>query len=169
MKIIFKLTEVLLQRVKEDLRRPHPFAFERVGFISSRSGRIPPNGWVILGYDYHPVDDEDYVPCASVGALIGPGAMRKALQVAYNEPLSMVHVHSHDHRGTPAFSKVDLRESARFVPNVWNVRPNLPHAAIVLSEDSLCGFGWEPGSQRRIPIGDFTIVGVPLRIIRKNT
>ena len=35
MKVCFKITTVLLTAIRSDLRRPHPFAHERVGFISA--------------------------------------------------------------------------------------------------------------------------------------
>lgn len=38
MKIVFKLTKRLLERVQARLEQSHPFAFERVGFLLCRSG-----------------------------------------------------------------------------------------------------------------------------------
>ena len=35
MKVYFKITTALLTNIRIDLRRPHPFAHERVGFISA--------------------------------------------------------------------------------------------------------------------------------------
>jgi hypothetical protein len=168
MKTILKITADLLDQINQDLQRPHPFAFERVGFILCRPARLEPEGWILLAWGYHTVADDDYVDDYSVGAMMGPGAIRKALQLAFNDPLSIVHVHLHDHSGKPGFSKTDAEESARFVPDFWNVRPSLPHGAIVLSRDSAYGFVWEPTRRRRVPLDETSIVGAPMRLIRER-
>ena len=169
MNVLFKISEALLNEVRHDLARRHEFAYERVGFLACRAAILEPEGWVLLGAKYYPIADEDYLPDNSVGAMIGSDAIRKALQIAYNEPLSMVHVHLHPHRGQTEFSSIDERETAKMIPNFWHVRPNLPHAAIVLSLDSLCGFVWEPASKQRLPINDITVVGTPMKFIRRDT
>ncbi len=38
MTIHFKITRLLLEQIREDLSRPHPFAFERVGFLFIKQG-----------------------------------------------------------------------------------------------------------------------------------
>jgi len=162
---VFKITDDLLIKVKEDLVRQHPFAFERVGFILCRPARINRDGWILFAWDYRPVDDSDYLEDESVGAMMGPGAMRKALQLAYNESFSLVHVHLHNHYGVPQFSRTDNAESERFVPDFWNVRPNLPHGAVVISRDAACGFIWDPKNRKRVRLNKISIIGAPLRII----
>jgi hypothetical protein len=63
MKIIFKITRDMLEQIKTDLARPHPFAFERVGFIYVRRGTLA-EGQLLLAASYHPVRDEHYTkPC----------------------------------------------------------------------------------------------------------
>ena len=71
----------------------------------------------------------------SAGATIGRSGLRKALQASYMEVVSMVHVHLQEHRGRPGFSRTDLSENALFVPDFWNVQPNLPHGAVVFRFD----------------------------------
>lgn len=166
MNISFKITKSLLDVIKQDLARSHDFAFERVGFIACRVGKTAQDEWILLGSQYYPVDDEHYVQDDSVGAQIGSDAIRKVLEIAYGEAVSIVHVHEHPHRGVPRLSRVDDREMAKLIPNFWHVRPNLPHAAIVLSHDSICGFAWEPSIKQRLLIQDFTIVGQPMKFIR---
>lgn len=166
MKVFFKITHTLLSQVTQDIMRPHSFAYERVGFLACRVGRTDTNEWILLGSSYHPVADDDYLPDETVGALIGPDAIRKALQIGYNNPVSMVHVHMHDHRGMPKLSSTDKREMAKLIPDFWKVRPNLPHAAVVFSKDSVCGYVWEPVSKSIIAIADFTVVDAPLKFIR---
>jgi len=163
--VAFKIVETLLGRVFEDLRRPHPFAAERVGFLSCRVGALNP-GWVVLAHDFHPVADDDYLRDRSVGAMMGPAAIRKALQVALSNEVGMFHVHIHGHRGRPWFSGVDLRETAKFVPDFWHVRPQLVHGAIVLSLDSAAGLCWHPQASEPLVFSKFSVVGTPMRIWR---
>jgi hypothetical protein len=162
MRIVFKLTRRLLEKVHARLEQSHPLAFERVGFLLCRSGLLD-GGVVVLAHDLHEVADEDYLDDPAVGAMMGPNAIRKALQAAYNCQASMFHVHLHLHRGKPHFSGVDETETAKFVPDFWNVQPSLPHGAIVFSEDSACGRCWVPALQAPVEISEFTLVGVPMR------
>jgi len=165
MKILFKITSRLLGEVKAKLERAHPFAAERVGFLVCRPGMLAQEGLVVLSSRLHDVAEEDYVDDPSVGAMMGPDGIRKALQVAYNEQASMFHVHLHGHKGRPRFSRVDEKESAKFVPDFWNVQPDLPHGAIVLSDDSAYGKCWIPGQRSPVEVSEFAFVGVPMRKI----
>lgn len=166
MRVIFRITADLLSVVRADLARPHPFAFERVGFIPCRFGALRPSGLVILAAGYRPVADGDYLEAAGYGALMGPAAIRTALEHAYNQPVGMFHVHVHAHRGAPTFSNIDVRETARFVPDFFNVRGSVPHGAVVLSLDSACGRVWLPTPRRSITITDFAVVGAPMCFLR---
>lgn len=162
MKVHFKITNVLVDRVRNDLSRPHPFAAERVGFISCRVGALPSGGIVVLAQEYHPVADDDYLPDPTVGAMMGPGAIRKAMQVAHGTRSSMFHVHMHEHRGTPHFSRTDLREASKFMPDFLNVQPQMPHGAVVLSLDSAAGICFVPGRPGMEKVSKITLVGAPL-------
>ena len=144
-----------------DLLRPHPFAAERVGFIACKPAASR-SGTLLLAADYRPVADEDYVPDMRVGAMMGPAAIRKALQWAYNVRLSIIHVHLHDHDGAPGFSTTDLRETAKFVPDFFHVRPDLPHGALVLSRDSAIARCWLIPGAPPVWAEKVTIVGSPL-------
>jgi hypothetical protein len=163
MRVLFKITERLLGEVKTQLGRPHPFASERVGFLLCRVGLLDGGDLIILSHSLHDVADEDYIDDSTVGAMMGPDAIRKALQVAYRQQASMFHVHLHLHQGRPGFSRTDERETARFVPDFWNVQPELPHGAIVFSGDSACGKCWIPGRKAPAEISRFGVVGIPSR------
>ncbi len=156
----------MLDEIRADLSRPHSFAYERVGFVTCKVGKFDGEGWIILAANYHPVEDEDYVKDESVGAMIGSAAIRKMMQRAYDEPYSVVHVHMHEHSGRPSPSATDAREMAKLIPNFWNVRRNFPHAAVILSFDSMSGTVWDPSSKSRFAIDDFTVVGAPMQFIR---
>src|SRR3546814_16946689 len=68
--------------------------------------------------------------------MIGPDAMRKGLQFAYMSRSALVHLHTHGGTGRPEFSGVDLDDGKNFVPSFFNVVPHLPHALLVLSDES---------------------------------
>jgi hypothetical protein len=161
-KTIFRATSSFLDDVRRDLNRPHPFASERVGFITTRAagGR----GYVlVLAQNYHPVADDDYLPDLYVGAMMGSEALRKSLNLALLQKVGVFHVHLHGHEGRPWFSQVDLREQVKFVPDFFKVRPDLPHGAIVLSYNKAAGRIWlRPRSIKRI--SEFNGVGPRLSI-----
>jgi len=97
---------------------------------------------------------------------MGSEAIRIALQTAYNQPISMFHVHRHEHRGSPRFSGIDIRESRRFVPDFFKVQPDRCHGVIVLSHDSAAGLCWTSGTKEPITINKFVIVGRPTNTVR---
>ncbi|MBZ5494571.1 MAG: hypothetical protein LAO76_26905 [Acidobacteriia bacterium] len=163
MKIKFKIQRELLKSAMANLRRRHVFAAERVGFFLCRPSHLPEDGLLILAQGFHAVADEDYLNDPKAGATMGSHAIRKALEAAYNQGASMFHVHIHEHRGKPGFSSIDSRETARFVPDFWNVQPALPHGAIVLSQDSAFGKCWMPDKVDPTDISEFISVGVPMR------
>lgn len=167
MKTAFRIEQGLLDTIHRDLDRRHAFAHERVGFIACATSDLP-DGMLLLADEYLPVADDDYVNVSTVGAMMGPGAVRKALEYAYGRSkVVMLHVHRHEHRGKPGFSKVDLSESAKFVPDFWKVRPGLPHGIVVLSRDSMSGLAWDPKMRQPLPIGQMSVIGRPLAIFGK--
>jgi hypothetical protein len=165
MSIIFRARSDLLATVRHDLERRHTFAAERVGFLGCSAGRVAGGGLVILAASYDPVADEDYIDDRRVGAMMGTAAIRKALQRAYHGgagDISMFHVHMHEHEGIPGFSQVDLTESMKFVPDFFNVAPQILHGAIVLSRDRAAGLCWRAQRGEPTPIDRFASVGAPL-------
>jgi hypothetical protein len=165
MTIHFKILATLRDQIQRDLRRRHAFAAERVGFISCVPAKTP-SGLLIAAVGYHPVADADYLPDRRVGAMMGPAAIRKALQFAYNHPVSMFHVHLHDHCGSPGFSGTDFRETQAFVPDFFKVQASLPHGALVLSQDSAVARCWRMAGAAPEWISKITVVGSPLTFIR---
>jgi hypothetical protein len=169
MRTIFKITQSVLGRALCDLRRPHAFAAERVGFFSCRVGGLRSTGWVILAEEFHPVADDDYLEDHTVGAMMGPDAIRKAMQVALDRQCCMFHVHIHEHRGQPRFSAIDISETDKFVPDFWNVAPQMVHGAIVLSSDSMAGRCWHPRLRSPIRILELAAIGSPMLIRRRKS
>jgi hypothetical protein len=157
----FKATRSLLQSIRRDLARPHPFAFERVGFVAA-SISASKEELLVLAQEYRPVLDEDYLDDPTVGAMMGPEAIRKALQWALSQNVGLFHIHSHGGRGRPGFSRIDLREQARFVPSFFQVAGRCAHGAIVLSNTQSAGNIWMNEDVPPRPIDTFTEVGAPL-------
>lgn len=167
MTTIFRACGDMLKMVRDDLERPHSFAAERVGFFLCRAGKLSGHGLIILAATYDPVDDEDYLPDDSVGAMMGPAAIRKALQRVYAGgagDISLFHVHMHGHIGLPGFSRVDVTESKKFVPDFFNVAPLMPHGIIVLSYDRAVGLCWRGPREEPTMIDRFAHVGAPMRL-----
>lgn len=164
MSIIFRATVDFMERVRKDLSRTHPFAEERVGFITIRATSNSAH-LLLLADGYYPVADNDYVPDASVGAMLGQEAFRKMLEVALLNQVGVFHVHQHLFPGPLWFSRLDLREQLKFVPDFFKVRSNMPHGALVLSPDSIAGRTWL-GPNRIERIEEFNTIGAPLHVAR---
>jgi hypothetical protein len=167
MKCHVRVRSDLVQAIHQDLSRPHAFAAERVGFVVGRAARCGDGDTLITCFAYDPVADEDYANDPTVGAMMGPAAIRKALQRALNKgdgDLSLLHVHRHDHFGFPRFSRVDVRETAKFVPDFFHVAPLMPHGAIVLSYDKAFGMWWASEDAQPKVMDRISSIGAPLRI-----
>jgi len=162
MKIRFKITSALLSTIRIDLRRPHAFAHERVGFISAGLAAAH-DELLILAREYRPVRDDEYLRDPSVGAMMSAEAIRRARQWAMDQRVAVFHVHSHGGRGIPAFSGVDARENAKFVPNFVSVAPHGVHGAIVLSDTAAHGQVWLDRTSPQPFITAFSEVGMPIR------
>ena len=162
MRVRFKITSRLLAAIRGDLRRPHPFARERVGFISAGFSAACED-LLVLAREYRPVADDEYLDDPPVGAMMGPDAIRNALQWALKDGVALFHVHTHGGRGIPGFSGIDLRENAKFVPDFFKVAPQCAHGAIVLSDTAARGLIWICRSRPNHFISSFIEVGIPLR------
>lgn len=158
MSIHLRLTAPLLQAIHADLSRPHPFAAERVGFLTCDTAALPDDGLVLLARQWHAPPDDHYLDDPRVGAYIGPAAFRYILQQAWRAPVSILHLHRHDHRGRPAFSLTDSASMNEFVPAFFNARPDLPHGAVVLSYDRGVGRIWRGAAGRPVNIDRFEVI-----------
>lgn len=161
MKARFKITRALLDAIRTDLRRPHAFAHERVGFIAAGLAAAH-DELLIFAREYRPVRDEEYLPDPGVGAMMSADAIRRARQWAMDDRVAIFHVHSHGGRGIPGFSGVDTRENARFIPNFVSVAPEAIHGAIVLSDTAAFGRVWRLGASDTLIITTFNVIGMPI-------
>lgn len=161
MNIHFKITRTLLAAIRADLRRPHAFAHERVGFIAAGLSAAH-DDLLILSREYRPVLDEEYLPDPSIGAMMSAAAIRRARQWALSDRVAIFHVHTHGGRGVPGFSGIDTRENAKFIPNFVSVAPHAVHGAIVLSDTAAFGQVWLGRDAPQPFIARFTEVGMPV-------
>lgn len=158
-----KIPDLLLQDIHQDLSRTHAFAAERAGFLTCGIAQGAAGERILLGHRWHSVADEDYLNDPRVGASIGAGAFRRILQYAYSNAVSILHVHRHDHRGTPRFSLTDMRSANEYVRSFFNVQRSLPHGIMVLSFDSAAGQLWDFNQRTSRPIDVFQVIGHPIR------
>jgi hypothetical protein len=70
----------------------------------------------------------------------------------------------HGHNGLPGFSRVDVTESKKFVPDFFNVAPMMPHGIIVLSHDRAIGLCWRGPREEPTIIDRFAHVGAPMHL-----
>lgn len=162
MTVHLKIDGRLLDLVRQDLHRPHPFAHERVGFFTAGVADLGAR-LLLLVRDYTPVADEDYEIDRKVGAKIGSTAMRKAVQSAYRPAAALLHVHTHGGRGKPGFSGVDLNSAKDFVPGFFETTPRMPHGLLVLSDNAAHGRLWVASERPPVAIDQFQRIDAPLQ------
>jgi hypothetical protein len=162
MKVKLRMTHSMFGKMIADLRRPHGFAYERVGFLFCKQSSTS-SGALLLAFKYVPIRDEQYIRDESVGARFDSSSIREAMQVALSEGVGAFHVHLHDHAGTPRLSGVDVREMQALIPCFVNVCPDRVHGALVLSLDSATANGWSSGESQGEKVR-VSVVGSTLRI-----
>lgn len=164
MRAILKMHSSLAQAIRDDLERPHQFAFERAGFIECRAAEIQ-NGIMVLAQSYHPIADNDYVPDEKVGARINGSAIRSAMQTSLNSGAGIFHVHMHEHAGIPRPSRIDLVEGGKLIPDFFSVTPTAPHGMIILSTDEAFGLCWLGRAKTLLPFSVIMISGAPIHLV----
>lgn len=163
MMIHVKLTKLIFDIVRADLNRPHPFAYERVGFVLARK-ELSDGNLSIFVTSYQPVPDAQYIDDPNVGARIGADALRGIMQKAYPAKDCIIHVHLHDHSGLPRFSKADRYGYNQMIPSFHNIGGAAVHGGLVFSLDSAVGLIWTSKDKDPSPVNRLSIVGYPLQI-----
>jgi hypothetical protein len=155
MNLTIRIPQAVLSLARQDLARPHSFAYERVGFFRCRpTGRH--DLVVVTGYDFVP--DEQYVRDSMAGACIGSIAIQAALQRILTHKVGQIHIHQHEHRGVPSPSGVDSANQPRLVTSFRNVDQQLPHGFMILSETHAWGAFAMPGFRRLVELKSVSIV-----------
>jgi hypothetical protein len=165
-----KLTGRLHDTIVKDLVRPHPFALERVGFVSGRVGSGLDGTSVVLLTHYHAVADDQYIDDPKVGARIGPEAMTWSMQAAHHGRArreGIFHIHLHEHCGPTGMSAVDEREIPRMIPGLRAVSESSPHGIIILSRDHGVSWIWLPGCPTAVKANQVSVIGAPIAVFNQ--
>lgn len=164
MKANLRIPKKLVEAMLMDLQRPHPFAYERVGFLYCKESRLKDSGRLLLAFKYEPIEDTQYVEDRSVGARFDSSSVRAAMQNVLSEGTSALHVHLHDHSGRPRFSRVDSEHMQALMPCFVNVCPDRCHGALVLSLDSMTGRVWSIDDPLGVPFARISVVGERMQL-----
>lgn len=128
----------LKETINTDLSRSHNHAYERVGFVLTRT-HWTGNKVIILAYDYRSVTDEDYIRDDDVGARINSKAIKRAIEIAYSENCGIFHVHSHNHFGKPTESQSDSDGIRPMMESISRINKKQLFGYLILSQSSaLC-------------------------------
>lgn len=110
-----------------DLKRPHDFAHERIGFFICTVGDAQ-----LTASDWLSIKDKDYILNDRVGAMVGESAMECVMQRAFTEQKCLIHFHLHEFQKIPTFSIVDLTSlSDEMIPSLFNFSKAGPHGALI--------------------------------------
>ena len=165
MSVQIRLTRSLYDAVQADLRRPHPFAGERVGFLYGRLAHANSARPIILITAYFPLDDKRYLPDRKVGARIDSAAIRSAMQGVIERNEGVFHTHLHAWPGRPAFGWTDRAELPRLVSSFQTVGRSYAHGLFLLSDDEAYADVWLPGQKTANGASRVNIVGFPMSLI----
>lgn len=154
----------LYLRVREDLARRHPFAYERVGFLSARLGNQAAAERLVLFTNYYPVPDDQYLKDPRAGARINSTAIREAMQRVLDTGDGLFHVHCHAHRGRPGFGEMDMEETPRIVASLRVAGPRQTHGMVLLSNDQCVVHAWMPDAGDATVAERVSVVGYPIEI-----
>lgn len=160
--VYIKIPRTLHTAMQEDLKRPHAFAHERIGFASGRKATIVPGTEVVILSGYEPVADDHYIEDRWVGARISGDAIRAAMQHALSDALSLFHVHAHGLGGT-WFSPTDMKGYEGLLPSFANVAPKQRHGALVLTPGASVGLVL---AGNRLVRAGVSAVGFPMSLWR---
>ncbi len=169
MKVRIRISKKLYEAVLTDLRRPHLFAAERVGFLSAHLGRVSESEMVILLTAYISVPDDLYIEDYTVGARINSEAIRRAMQTVLDTGQSLYHVHLHDWTGSPGLSLTDQSEIPPIVKSLHNVGgASIPHGLIVFSRNKAYALTSFSKEEEMVSARRISVVGHPFSFLESE-
>lgn len=168
MNVKVKISRDLYEKILTDLARPHSFAYERVGFLTSRIGNQGGETLLILFISYLSLDDAQYIEDPSVGARINSSAIRMVMQHSLDTGEGIFHVHQHGHRGIPYLSRTDLRETLPLAKSFRNVKPAAAHGIFLLSKNKAKSLIWLPGLAMPVEKTRISVIGHPMTFLEKE-
>jgi hypothetical protein len=162
MRVGIKISRELYLKALDDLRRPHEFAYERVGFLTAKHGNRSGGHQLVLLTDYHPVPDNQYIDDPGSGARINSAAIREAMQRVLDTGDGAFHIHLHDHRGKPGFGEMDQEEIPRVVSGLRVAGPDAPHGMLLFSGNHAAAWVWLPRLSKPVTVSRISVVGFPM-------
>jgi len=161
--ITIRMSRAIFMKIVADLKRPHRFTVERVGWLFAKESSAGQDR-IVLPIHYEAVPDDHYVEDEHVGARFGATAIRSAMQRARNGNHCCFQVHLHDHAGETDFSSVDEQTIDELAPAFAKMCPDRVHGGIVFTNDTARARVWaETGTLARSRV---VIVGFPTKIGR---
>jgi hypothetical protein len=162
--IKLKLIGALYTDILGDLKRPHPFAAERVGLATGRIGTLA-DGKMILLTDYHSIPDHEYLKDPNVGARIGSEAITWGMQAAYHGRRvreGVFHVHLHTHLGQTRMSRTDSREIPPMISGFRSIGREAAHGILIFSLNHGTAWVWTPGHDQPTQVVGISVIGHPI-------
>jgi hypothetical protein len=153
-----RLTEEVHGKVRSDLCRSHPYAYERIGFTFIK----PVGDTIFVATGYKSIPDEFYIRDKTVGARVDHRAIAMAMKRTDESNEGVLHTHAHRGWGCPRFSRDDIVDHHNFLRSFRNANPHMSHGFLLLSGDKMMARVWLPGKEDCLDIFRYTIVGLPL-------
>lgn len=153
----FDIPQKFLNSIRDDLQREIPHgvdALERVGFLFAKIN----SAGVFTPSFYMPIDDSQYLERPrDVGARYSGDAIDKAIDRVILNGEVFFTIHIHDERGEPTPSRTDLLTERALVGCFLKIS-NMPHGAIILSDDSLLVRCWDETTETIRKVTTITIL-----------
>lgn len=162
MLIHLKIPRAIHDAMFSDLTRPHPFAYERVGFLLVKKGTISPDSFLLLAAEYQAIPDSFYIKDLNVGAKINSTAIRSAMELAMICRYGIIHTHLHHDEYSSLFSRTDESEFKKLIPSFHNIGGSSVHGAIVFSGNRYTGAILPKKHDKPVELSRITIVGYPI-------
>ena len=163
--IIIRISDTLLSQIKNDLKRPHGFAYERIGFIGSKHKLLSTGTIIIFMTEYFPVPDNQYIDDSDVGARINSTAIREALQRIIDDKIGSFHTHYHTFSAnSPEFSPTDMKDNPEIIKSFSYADKKQVHGMIVLGNSGMNALVKIPGESELRQVNRIIGVGYPMKI-----
>jgi hypothetical protein len=163
--ISFRIPRPIAEKIRDSLAQPHPFAFERVGFLFTKLSQAYDGEQLILATHYEEIADENYINDPNVGARINSAAIRQAMQRVLTTGEGAFHVHIHDHDGNTGPSYTDRQELLPMMQSVRNASPASAHGLLILSRNAAYAEALIPENSKYRTIDNISIVGLPMEFL----
>jgi len=165
---IIRIPASIYKQAIDDLKRPHPFAFERVGFFSTSVSRTHKGRCIATITQYHSLEDNQYINDQNAGAVISSESIRQCMQRILKTKKGCFHVHLHNHSGKPSPSFTDLSSLPSVARSFFNTNPDLCSGYIILSKNSFYVSILNAKPSISIEPERITVIGYPMSFAFKS-